>query len=440
MPAVITNKFRIYNAIQFVDTFSKVDYSTYFYLGGVIPYADELNPPSPGSTPANTDVDPWLSMFGTKRIQSADVSHVSDRFNWTSGVVYAQYDDQGEDGTDILVDQFHVVTDELNVYKCLFNNGGTPSTTKPTGTDVTTITTADGYIWKYMFTVSTADALKFLTPSHIPVKVLTSDDGSRQWLVQEAAVPGSIDVILIENAGSGYETAPTVQVFGNGTGLQLTATVSGGSVTSINILNRGSGYSKLEITLVGGGPGGTTPANPALVRAIIPPRGGHGSDPIRELGGAYVIMNTRLDGSESETFTTRNEFRQLGVITNPTTYGTSTVATAPVYRQTYKYQLTGATGIFERDETIAYGSNTAIVVDFETVEGNTYLYTTVPTPQLFDVGVNLQGQTSTANGTILTIETPGLQPYSGDIIYIENRVSVARADSQVEDIKLIVEF
>ena len=45
-----------------------------------------------------------------------------------------------------------------------------------------------------------------------------------------------------------------------------------------------------------------------------------------------------------------------------------------------------------------------------------------------------------AGGTIAIITTPGLQPYSGDIIYVENRVPISRAADQIEDVKLIIQF
>lgn len=444
MPAVITNKFRIHNAAQFVESLNEAEQnSMYLYLGIVNDYDDPLSPPSPGSSPANTDIDPWLSMFGAKRIQSSDISHVVNRHTWFSGDVYDQYEDKGENSTDILTSKFYVITDEFNVYKCLYNNNSSPSTQKPTGTNTNTITTSDGYKWKYMFTVTTADALKFLTSSHIPVKKLLSDDGSNQWQVQQTAVPGAIDVILVESGGSGYVSAPTVTAVGDGTGLQLTATISNGSVTDINILNRGSGYTKVDISFSGGGPGGGSPTSSAVARAIISPRGGHGSDPIYELGGVHVLMNVRLDGTESGTFTSVNDFRQLGIIVDPNIYGTTNIATGPVYRQTYKCQLvdvSGNPGIFQPDEVVSFQSNEAIVVEYEVdaESGNNYLYTTLPTPGLFNVGNNLVS--NSANGTILTIETPGLKPYSGNIIYIENRVAVTRAADQIEDIKLIVEF
>lgn len=432
MPAVISNKFRIHNAAQFKEALDDpANTIIYFYIGGVSEYADPLNPPSPGTATSNTNFAPWRDMIAAKRIQASDVAHVIPRHNWASGVVYVQFDDTT---TNIIQDTFYVITDDFNVYKCLFNNGGVPSTVKPTGTSTASITTADGYVWKYMFSITTSDALKFLTASHIPVKLLTSDDGSQQWDVQQSAIDGSIDVIRVLTGGSGYTSTPTVTIVGDGTGASASAIVTSGSVTAINMTARGSGYTTATITVSGGG---VTPGNEATAKAVISPKGGHGSNPIEELGGVFLLLNTRLDGTESGNFSTENDFRKIGLIVDPLAYGTVNRALSSVYRQTYRYTLTAIVGTtFTADQTVTYGSNTATVVQFDSA--NSILYTTLPMPFEFPNGVNLVGPS--ANGTITAVSTPGLEPYSGDVIYMENRVSVARAADQVEDIKLIIEF
>ena len=433
MPAVISNKFRIHNAQQFKEAFDEpANNVIYFYMGGPSDFVDPFNPPSPGSSVSNTEYAPWTDMYAAKRIQSGDVSHVTSRHDWSSGTTYTQFDDKT---TDILSDQFFVITEDYNVYKCLYNNNNSPSTAKPTGTDNNTnIETADSYVWKYMYTVTTADALKFLTASHVPVKTLTSDDGSEQWLVQQAAVPGSIDIIQVNTGGTGYTFAPTVTITGDGTGAAAQATVSANTVTKIVMTSKGSGYTQATVSLSGGGV--LAPAQ-GTATAIIGPKSGHGGDPIQELGGLFLIMSTRLDGNESSTFSTANDFRKIGLVRDPLAYGTSVRSTAPVIRQTYRYTLTGVTGTsFSADQVVSYGANTAVVVEYDTV--NKYLYTTLPSPKLFSVGNAITGPT--ANATISAISTPGLKPYSGEIIYMENRVAVTRAADQVEDIKLIVEF
>lgn len=442
MPAVISNKFRIFNAEQFKESFTEAANTIlYFYIGGNGSFVDDLNPQSPGTATSNTEVQPWTDMYAAKRILSGDVSHVIPRYNWTSGQTYTEYNDIG---TNILSDTFYVVTDEYNVYKCLSNNSspvntsGVPSVYKPSGSSSNTvITTADGYVWKYMYTISTADALKFLTTTHIPVKYLESDDGSPQWQVQTDATPGAIEIIKVTSGGSGYDFAPTVTIIGDGDGATATAAISANTVTSITMTNRGSGYTNATVVFSGGG----SPTVAATARAIISPKDGHGSNPVKELGGAFILMNVRLDGNESDTFSTTNDFRKIGIVKDPLEYSTSSRATNSVYRQTFRYELSSLTGSeFFSDQVVSFGANTASVVEYVPADGGDppYLYTTLPSPKLFEVGNTISS--ATASATIAAITTPGLKPYSGEVIYMENRIAVTRSSNQVEDVKLIVEF
>ena len=234
----------------------------YFFVGRTTEWDDEESPELPVDSPryANTSS---RNMLFVKRIQSSDTVLMIPRINWASGTVYDQYDDKyGElDSTDTVITAnsgaaslkdslFYVLTDDDHVYKCIFNNDNADSTIKPTGTSTSAIETADGYIWKFMFKVEASDKIKFLTPEYIPVrKIAGSGD-------PEFDVNGQIDTIAITNAGSSYETAPTVIINGDGTGAVATATVSAGLVTAITISNAGEGYSFAYITFSGGGGSG----------------------------------------------------------------------------------------------------------------------------------------------------------------------------------------
>jgi hypothetical protein len=87
----------------------------------------------------------------------------------------------------------------------LYNNNGAPSTVKPSGQPTSIISNpADGYKWKFMYSVSSADFVKFGGTEFVPVKTLTADDSSAQWAVQQAAANGSVDVIDVTAGGSNY--------------------------------------------------------------------------------------------------------------------------------------------------------------------------------------------------------------------------------------------
>jgi hypothetical protein len=425
MASLVTSKFRVHNAQQFAEAFSETSNTImYLFIGKNTAFPNDNSPPTPVNSTANIEYTPWRDMYAAKRITTADVTHAIERYNWTSGTVYDQYDDQD---TNLLEDDFYVMTEDYNVYKCLFNASATASTTKPTGVSTSPFTTADGYIWKYMYTVTTAKALKFLTNDYIPVQTLTSDGGEDQWDVQTAAVDGGIHVVKVTAGGSGYATAPAVTITGDGTGATANSTITSNVVTSVTITNAGTGYTRASVTFASGA---------AAATAIISPKGGHGSDAVEELGGKFIMLNVRLDGTESNTFSTANEFRQVGIVRDPYLYGTTTRAVASSFRQSFKYQLSSISGTFTVDETITSGSNTASLIEFTTPN----LFTTLPVHLPFANTASVAGGTSSATGTIAAITTPGLQPYSGDIIYVENRVPISRADDQIEDVKLVVQF
>ena len=114
----------------------------------------------------------------------------------------------------------------------------TPSTVKPTsivtdGSEATT-TLADGYRWKYMFTVPAASATKFLTSNWIPVDTLVSDDSTSQWDVQTNALDGICQIKVVQN-GSGYVTRAVTGTAQSGAGTSIT--LAAGSSASNDFYN-----------------------------------------------------------------------------------------------------------------------------------------------------------------------------------------------------------
>lgn len=167
MPALVTDKFRERNAKAFKDSVGTDSY--YIYIGRVNSWADDNSPPTPADSINQVSYTEWDEMVGGKKVVASDVVYLIPRVDWTSGTVYTQYDpDQNE-----LPRENHYVLSNDNgvykVYKCITNNSGATSTSQPTATSAAIFTTADGYNWKFMYTIAAADAVKFLTPQFMPV-------------------------------------------------------------------------------------------------------------------------------------------------------------------------------------------------------------------------------------------------------------------------------
>lgn len=549
MPAIVTNKFRIHNAKQFVEAFDEVSATSgaavtdasgllntnmYLFIGKVTAWADDTAPPTPTDSVSNTVYNHWRDMIAAKKIGSTDVSHVAPRYNWTTSSNYFAYTHANNSLFD---QQFYVMTDDYNVYKCLANNnaGGT-STTKPTGTGTAIVTTADSYKWKFMYQISAARALKFVTPSYIPTQrvrsannlIANTTDSSFQYDVEIAANTsgnGAIEVVHVTTAGSSYtfetgtvqaghtETTTTCKIVGTGLAtdqivnndIYFTSDAASGvtgkgatitdyqagtdvvtftpALASANVPADGDGYSigpKIVITGDGHGAnvratntasgvigdivvvsGGnnygnavatiiTNAGSSGAVAPIIGPRGGHGDDAIEELGGFFVMVNSRLEYGESGNFTTNNDFRKIGLVAQPL-YANGDVATASSADQcvTITVQSWNSTA-FAEDElvTASQSGATGKVVDFK---NNTTLRivdvtqgsnTTVGYDSIAGSFQANETFTGAGGGSANTSAVVGgdFEKFSGDILYIENRSPVTRADDQIEDVKLIIEF
>jgi hypothetical protein len=171
------------------------------------------------------------------------------RYDWTTGTVYDYYD-LAKDPLAVVGDDlayanpFFVYTDELNIYKCIDNNNGAASTSKPGSTSTAPFTTADGYVWKFMGALD-ADAVNFLSTEFVPVRYKATDDGSLQYDVQQAAIAGSMSSIqIIANSGT-FPGTPVVNNEGTTTGTDAVAYAvkdGGNNLTQVLLSNYGSEY------------------------------------------------------------------------------------------------------------------------------------------------------------------------------------------------------
>ncbi len=499
MAAIITEKFKQHNANQFYESFSESANNTYYlFLGKAVPFTSgtsggtDAAPPTPSDSPAD-EYYIWDDMLAAKKIGTTDITYAIPRRNWANSTIYDQYEDNinssntaSSGATNLFSSSFYFMTSDYRVYKVLDNNAGAAySGIEPTSTSTSAISLG-GYVLKYMFSLTSAEIEKYLTTDFMPV--------STDSTIAAAAVDGAIESLVV-TGGTGYTDGTYYSaVYGDGTnqgaasGAIVRITIASGAVQGFGVtagtdttihtagtgytygtVNLGSGYTFSDAGLtsassVGSGSGG-------VVSVQASPKGGHGSNAITELGGHYVMLNTTLTQAEGDDFTTKNDFRRVGLIVDPYNYGTTTVASASTRRQTYALKLTSTSGTFDPDEKISQTSTGAVgkVVEWDAVNSILYYqqerfgdYGTVSTTGSYVAfsGANaVTGATSSATGTpdasadaAVTLAGGGsitftngyanaeLDPDSGDIIYVENRKPISRASDQTEDIKLVVEF
>ena len=498
MSAIITEKFRQHNANQFNESFTETAGNAYYlFLGKATPFTSGTTSGSDSSPPTPQDGEQdetraWDSMLAAKKITSSDISFAIPRRNWATGTTFDMYEhnisssNTTTSGASNLYDStFYIVTSAFRVYKVLDNNGGTAyDGAEPTSTSTSPFELG-GYVLKFMYDISTTDIGKYVTTDFVPVATDST--------VSAAATNGSIESLRI-TAGSTYTNGTYyAAVYGDGTsqgtssGAIVRITVSGGAIASFGLtagtdttihaagvgytfgyvnLDAGYTFSDSDLTSASnmGGSGG-------VVDVIISPEGGHGKNAVTELGGHFIMTATTVSQAENDDFSTANDFRTVGIVVDPTDYGTTTVATATTARQTFVVKMSSSSGVFEADEVITQASTGAVgkVVEWDSTLSILYYQqesfkgfgTNSTTGGLVAFsGTNLvTGATSSATGTpsstssetvtlansnTLTLTSgyanPELQADSGDIIYLENRKPIQRASDQTEDIKIIIEF
>lgn len=350
---------------------------------------------------------------------------------------------------------FYVRNSKDQVFKCLYN-AGTVSTVEPT-IDIDGqlpenpyIEPGDGYKWKYLYTIPYGQKQKFFTKAWMPVYTDPT--------VIAGATDGRIDIINITAGGTGYylnggnsgnsNSLPIITVIGDGTGASVTAKVSSGVITGLNILSGGSGYTWANVVVTDTSQLSTGTA--ASFDSIISPPGGHGSNPAKELGCYSVMISTDLVGTESGKIPVSGlgtfDFRQISLVRDPlVTASTPTYANATSYSTTTKISLSspGITN-YTNDEIItdnysASANNpfSATVIAWDPSLNNLYVNNIRGTPS---VGSQITGGSSGAVATVLGLTQPDISIYNGDLLYIENRLKIVRDSSQTEQIRLVLSF
>ena len=480
-------------------------------VSGVYRYATEDVPPLPLDN-QKEKIALYDELIAAKRITDSFARTVIRRYNWDL-VANPKFDMWKPDysatpggggqigkatatgATSIADAKFYVMNSYYEVFKCLYNGEDPSNTTGQNATEepyvaggnydsatgLYTETTGAKYIWKYMYTIPTDDVLKFLSSDFMPI-VLPAN--ASRTAVAGVAVAGAADVALIENAGSGLPASQTLYtaIVGDGTGGKVKFVTNGaGTITSAEIEARGSSYTYGNVLLGNGnlysnaGLSSAVTTGASAVGAleiIMAPEGGHGSDHETELNGKRVMTNIRLTYSEgSGDFPVDNDFRRIGIISDPFNYGTTTFSTADTLSGLKALKITGASADYSVDEkitqTVTGGTAYGTVVSWTLDSGSTtagvlkYIQTNDAHTDSGKVkafessGSNaITGEASTASGTVDTaygstllgvtfssgLATPEIENNSGDVIYVENRRLITRAADQIEDIKLVIEF
>jgi len=425
--------------------FAAAQSTSYFTIGKVDQWPDEVNPPLPTQDQA-TLKKTFKNMFAAKLLTSSNMSPVVPRIDWTSGTVYTPYTDYDNmftvDTNGILTKPFYVRNRYDQIFKCLANSNGGTSTIEPVlqagTTDSTqTLYLADGYKWIYVTTIDKGLKKLFFDNNWIPLAV-----GGVTPNGLTSAGLGSINAINVTNSGNGYSngvSTTTVTINGDGTGATAYANVTNGQVADVIVTSTGNNYTYSTVTIA---PQAGYSGSGATANAIISPIGGHAYDPVSELGCNHIMLSVEIDGSEGGNVPTDVNFRQVGVVINPVLTD-GTIPTASVYNVSDLGTVSFGLGTYQSGETVYQGSDinnanfTATVCSFDSGNNIVSLINTVGT---YTLGGALFGNTSGASRVLLNYNPTKFNVGSGYVMYYENREPVQRSPNGNEQLRLVLRF
>lgn len=420
----------------------------YAFLSKVDPWPVDEVPPTPQQTQSYLN-SVFRNMFVAKQINTNDTSPVIQRIDWTTGIVYDEYSDQVDmfelnpDGT--IVKKFYVKNRYDQVFKCLYNKDGAASTVEPyfqpgTFNSNQIFQGADSYKWKYMYTITSGNKLKFMDSSWMPVPVGNTIPNP----VSSFAGTGDIEVINITNGGSGYDEANaiiTVTVTGDGYLATGNVVLTGNVITDVLVANTGYNYTFANVTITSSIGSGATAVAP------VSPIGGHGYNPLSELGARHIMLTTQFVKGESNILPTDIDFRQIGILVNPYAYygTTPALANASIYSTSTDFVVSAGFGAFTPDETIFQASDglyanstfTATVLSFNSLTNTVKLINTKGTPI---IGSLFYGQSSGTSRVALQQQPVTFIKNSGFLTYLENRSPVQRSTDGSEQIRLVLGY
>ena len=373
MAAIVTDQFRILNASNFVDNVTDSNNSYYVFVGLSNPTTSGFGRATDFNTdtPSPTDNVNYMNFVGDnmsfgKKVTSDNVRRLVRKISWSRGTKYEMYRHDYSltnrspiTGSTRLYDaNYYVMNTDFKVYICIDNGSSGISTTgnasldEPTFTDLEPSkagTSGDGYLWKYLFTVSPSDIIKFDSTDFISVSNSWSSSTDSQ--IVAVRDNGDSDVnnnqikkVYIDNQGVGYAngTGQEVSILGDGTGGKVVVDVVNGKVTNAVVSAGGKGYTYGMVDL--GAIGNTSASTKASLIPIIPPSKGHGSDIYKELGSDRVLVFARFDTSTTNDFPVNTSFSQIGILKNPTSIGSTSTFTDPTFSSVGALKFTTTTG------------------------------------------------------------------------------------------------
>lgn len=233
-----------------------------------------------------------------------------------------------------------------------------------------------------------------------------------------------------------YQILPSVVIEGTGNGAEGIALldVTNTKIVGVKILNVGSGYKNASAYVVDPINFNTSTGDVACkLRAIVPPKNGHGSDAIEELRVVAVCFSNDIASEGTSLIPNTNSYSKIGLTKNPLITGTPNT-----FDNRIVLNVSGTSGLNVGDTV--YQTNGVFGTIHEINGNDLYIINyNGAYSAIFTTNLALKSETAGDFG-INTIEYSTYTQRSGDVLYMTDFTPITRTETSVEKIKILIDF
>jgi hypothetical protein len=274
--------------------------------------------------------------------------------------------------------------------------------------------------------------------------------------VSASAVDGEISFIYVNNPGIGYvDSSTSVIIEGNGINASAEPVIVGGSIVAINIINRGSGYTKATVTVL------SETGQDFAADVIISPVGGHGKNIVKEAYASILAFQMTTIDELNQGFIMTNDYRQSGLlfdvdkfqITGQTRQKFTSDYGSACYRLDLPFSdITSGVSLsdFALDQeltNIETGKKIYVVEKQDLKDSGVTVGVSLLLQIFGDTSIEIGDSFRNSNDKILfkvsvdsTITLPQIDKYSGSMVFINNRTPFRKNVDQIVNLRTFIEF
>ena len=176
---------------------------------------------------------------------------------------------------------------------------------------------------------------------------------------------------------------------------------------------------------------------------------GVGADARDDLRSTAIMFNVKPEGSVNNDWIVDNDYRQIGILRNPTDYGASTLFTdaSGIAQNRMTLPLSPGDGAISYAADIKVtGTNTGAEawLDYYDDSATLWYHQDENTGFVaFEDGevITVEGYTASTLTISQALVSPDLDKFTGDLLFIDNKSSATTRDAdQTEDIKLVIKL